>query len=220
MQPASLYQDENWSSDEEDSIQSSQLLASVDGYVSFDHMPAQNEAKPQPSWVEHEQLQRAGSFATAPKHFQNFQLQKNKLKLKRPKLSINLQHRDYVSLFPKLDLLIWYLPTYILRNRSKKYLHYIFLLICLSRRLLQHLLPMYYRWRPILQHWQCSIRHHARYLLFSALPQSLHWFLASILFLQSKIWLESMAQEKADWLPNGSNQLYFGWDHGIQDEAA
>ena len=124
----SQYQDPNWS-DEEESIScdvDSHLLGS-DGYISLTQMPQARETIPQPSWVAFEKVQRSGSFGHAPK-YHDLRQKKNKIPSK-PRFKRN--EKGYVSLFPIIDFMIWYFPTYILRTRSTKCKHYTLLFVCL-----------------------------------------------------------------------------------------
>ena len=137
----SLYKDESvWSDDDDDKFTKDSQLFASQGYVSLSSMPQKQHKQhaSQASWVLDEKLQRSTSFAHYPKHFNSKKAKHhqshpqssklNRLNLYRPKMN----KTDYISLFPKIDLLIWYLPMYILRNRSNKCKkHYILLSICI-----------------------------------------------------------------------------------------
>ena len=137
----SLYPDESiWSDDDDDSPAQDSYLLSSQGYISLSNVPQKQQSRrhiAQASWVMEEKLQRSTSYANYPKHFNskkskhsqfNPQSKLNRLSQYRPKIN----KTDSISLFPKIDLAIWYLPMYILRNRSNKYKkHYIILSICI-----------------------------------------------------------------------------------------
>eukprot|EP01083_Nonionella_stella_P157631 511977_1 len=114
----------NWADAKDNNDSDNDELFSSDGYVSFGNM--QPKHKEAPSWARDEVLQRSTTYATAPRYYNQ-----NQKKAKSPKRRSKINNKEYISLFPAIDVLIWYLPTYILRNRPHKCKHILLLTVCI-----------------------------------------------------------------------------------------
>eukprot|EP01084_Bolivina_argentea_P306781 530176_1 len=129
MQSTSLFRDVNYSGDSDSSTSDDEDdIFTSPGYISLKRIPQQMK-QAQPSWAMNERLQRSNSYAN-PKYFNPNQKKASMNKLQR-KRRTKMATKLYISLFPKIDLLIWYFPTYILRNRPNKCKHYTILIICI-----------------------------------------------------------------------------------------